>query len=167
MLERKKHIILQQDLTPVKEIKFTSRAKFITVVILVGLVIIYFLNVWEALPPFIWAGVTAFIFNGPLKALCARFGGPRWAWAAGIYVVFLAILALAIVLIVPAISKEAKTLATDSPNIRATVDNYLTNNPTVSVAGIEIQSDTVRNALNNVLDRLPTLAQDLGPGLVS
>ncbi len=167
MLERKKHIILQQELTPVKEIKFTGRAKFITVVILVGLVIIYFLNVWEALPPFIWAAVTAFIFNGPLKALCARFGGPRWAWAAGIYLLFLAVLTLALILIIPAISKEAKTLAADSPNIRATVDNYLTTNPTVNVVGIEVQSDTLRNALNNVLDRLPTLAQDLGPGLVS
>lgn len=167
MLERKKHIILQQELTPVKEIKFTTRAKLITVVVLVGLVLIYFLNVWEALPPFIWAGVTAFIFNGPLKALGARFGGPRWAWATGIYLLFLAVLALALVLIIPAISKEAKTLATDSPNIRATVDNYLNTNPTVNVVGIEVQSDTIRNALNNVLDRLPTLAQDLGPGLVS
>jgi predicted PurR-regulated permease PerM len=167
MLESKKHIILQQEHTPVKELKFSGRAKLITVVVLVGLVVVYLLHVWEALPPFIWAAVTAFIFNGPLKKLTIRFGGPRWAWAAGIYLLFLAILALALVLIIPAISKEAKTLATDSPNIRATVDKYLTDNPTVNLVGIEIQSDTIRSALNNVLDRLPTIAQDLGPGLVS
>ena len=167
MLESKKHIILQQENTPVKEVKFSARAKFITVAVVVGLLVIYLLNVWEALPPFIWAAVTAFIFNGLLKTLCARFGGPRWAWAAGVYLVFLAILAIALALVIPAISKEAKTLATDSPMIRQTVDNYLNSNPTINLVGVEVQSETLRNALNNVLDRLPALAQDLGPGLVS
>lgn len=167
MLESKKHIILQQEVTPVNEIRFSGRAKLITVAVLVGLVIVYFLHVWEALPPFIWAAVTAFIFNGPLKGLCARFGGPRWAWAAGIYLLFLGVLVVALILVVPALSREAKTLATDSPHIRATVDDYLNNNPTVNIVGIEIQSDTLRNALNNILDRLPALAQELGPGLVS
>src|SRR5690349_3356884 len=134
----KKHIILQQENTPVKEIKFSTRAKFITVVVLVGLVIIYLLHVWEALPPFIWAAVTAFVFNGLLKSLGARFGGPRWAWAAGVYLVFLGILAIALALVIPALSKEAKTLATDSPKIQQTVDEYLNNNPTINIIGMEV-----------------------------
>jgi predicted PurR-regulated permease PerM len=167
MLEAKKHIILQRENTPVQEIRFSPRAKLITVALLVGLLLVYFLNVWEALPPFIWAAVTAFIFNGLLKRLCARFGGPRWAWAAGIYLAFLAILVIALLLIIPAISREAKVLATDSPHIKQTVDDYLNNNPTISIIGIEVQSDTLRNSLNSVLERIPQLAQDLGPGLVS
>lgn len=167
MLESKKHIILQKEDTPVKEVKFSSRAKFITVVVLVGLVVVYLLHVWEALPPFIWAAVTAFVFNGLLKLLMTRFGGPRWAWAAGVYLVFLAVLGVALALVIPAISREAKTLATDTPMIKKTVDDYLANNPTINIVGIEIQSDTVSNGLNSVLERLPSLAQELGPGLVS
>lgn len=167
MIESEKHIILQQENTPVKEIKFSPRAKLLTVIVLVGLVVIYLLHVWEALAPFIWAAVTAFIFNGLLKTLTARFGGPRWAWAAGVYLAFLGIVAVALVLLIPAISKEAKTLATDSPMIRQSVDDYLNTNPTINVVGIEVQSETLRNSLNNVLDRLPVLAQELGPSLVS
>jgi predicted PurR-regulated permease PerM len=167
MIESKKHIILQQENPPVKEIKFSARAKLITVAVLVGLVVLYLLHVWEALAPFIWAAVTAFIFNGLLKRLSARFGGPRWAWAAGVYLTFLVILGIALALMIPAISKEAKTLATDSPMIKQSVDDYLNNNPTINIVGVDVQSETLRNGLNNVLDRLPALAQELGPGLVS
>ncbi|MDB5079587.1 MAG: hypothetical protein JWP00_1511 [Chloroflexi bacterium] len=167
MLESEKHIILQREDTPVQEIKFSPRAKLITVVVLVGLLVVYFLHVWDALSPFIWAAVTAFIFNGLVKILYGRFGGPRWAWATGIFLIFLAVLGIGLLLLIPAISREARVLANDTPRIRQTVDDYLTNNPTITLAGIEVPSDTLRTSLNTVLERLPQLAQELGPGLVS
>ncbi len=152
---------------PLEEIKFSSLAKRWTVVILVALMILFLLHVWEALPPFIWAIVTAFVFNGPLKALSNRFGGPRWVWAVGIYLIFFAVLGAALVWLIPAITKEAKVLSNDIPIIRANVDDYLDKNTTVNLVGIEIASETARNSINSVLDRLPDIARELGPGLLS
>ncbi len=167
MLDSRKQVTLKEEATPAEEVKFSTRAKIWTVAILAGLLIVYLLHVWEALPPFIWAAVTAFVFNGPLRSLGHRFGGPRWAWATGIYLLFLSILVAALILIIPAITREARVLATDAPNIKRTVDDYLANNSTVSISGLEVPSESLQAGVNNVLDRLPQLAQELGPSLLS
>jgi predicted PurR-regulated permease PerM len=158
---------VQKEIPPQEEIRFSPLAKRLTVFIVVGLLALFLLHVAEALPPFIWAIVTAFIFNIPVKLLQRRFGRPRWVWVVTVFLSFILLLVLALVFLIPAITKEAKTLATDLPNIRSTVDDYLNKNPTVNIAGMEVEADTVRGTINNVLERLPGIAQDLGPRLVS
>src|SRR4051812_5248546 len=98
---------------PSEEIRFSALAKRLTVFIVVGLLALFFLHIAEALPPFIWAIVTAFIFNVPLKFFQKRFGGKRWVWAVVIYLAFFLVLGLALVFVIPAITREAKTLSTD------------------------------------------------------
>src|SRR5690349_17010590 len=78
---------------PVDEVKFSTSAKIWTIVILVGLAVLLLLHVTAALPPFIWAIVTAFVFNDLLTALTQRTGQPRWVWVAAVFLVFFGIVA--------------------------------------------------------------------------
>ncbi|HEX2912612.1 MAG TPA: AI-2E family transporter [Chloroflexia bacterium] len=154
-------------LPPVDEIKFSPRAKRWTVVIIAGLLIIFLLHVAEVLPPFIWAGVTAFLFNGLVNRLTARFNRPRWVWALTIYLIFLVVLIISLFLLIPALSAEARSLATEAPSLKKSVDQYLIDNPTITIAGITFQSDSLRDSINGVIDRIPGIAQEFGPRLLS
>jgi predicted PurR-regulated permease PerM len=150
-----------------EEIKYSPTIKRIIVITILLLIGYLVFRTGEVLPPFIWAVVTAFIFNGPIKTLTTRFGTARWVWTTLIYLVFFAIIGIGLLLIIPAISKEAKTLSTDAPKMQQTVNEYLRDNPTISIAGIDVPSENVKNAVDNVLEKLPGLAQDLGPKLLS
>ncbi len=152
--------------SPRREFRFSPLAKRLTVFILLGLVVVLVLHTAEVLPPFVWAVVTAFVLNGPIIQLMHRFGLPRWAWITAFFVAFFALLMVLILLMVPTIVKEARTLSTDIPIIKQEVDDYLNNNDTIQIVGIEIPTDTARNSLDEVIKRLPTLAEDLGPKLL-
>ncbi len=158
---------LQPKLPLEEEIKYSPTVKRLIIITILLLLAFLVFRTGEVLPPFIWAVVTAFIFNAPIKALTTRFGTARWVWTTLIYLIFFAIIAVDLLLLIPAISKEAKTLSTDVPKMQQTVNDYLRNNPTVNIVGIDVASDTVKNAVDNILDRLPVLAEDLGPRLLS
>ncbi len=158
---------LQGGTPPVDEIRFTPVAKSWTVLILVGLLVLFLLHIAEVLPPFIWAAVTAYIFNGPVRRLNNRFGNKRWVWALTVYFTFLLVLIVALVLLIPALTREGKTLAAEAPKWKSSADDYLANNDTVQILGFTIASDTISTSLNNVIDRVQTLGQEVGPKLVT
>lgn len=135
--------------------------KRLIVFIVVGLLVAFFLKIGEILPPFIWALVTAFIFNDPIKYLTWRTGKPRWVWSAVLYLIFFVVLVLVIAWLVPAVRQEAKILSEDVPKIQQSVKDNLGANPTVNIAGIEVQSDTVISAVDGVVNRLPEIAQEI------
>ncbi len=150
-----------------QEIIFSPVAKRWTVLILAGLLIAFVLHVAEVLPPFVWAVATAFVFNGPVKSVSTRFKWPRWGGVVLVYGLFIVTMIVGLAVLIPALINEGKTLASDRPKIESTVNDYLAKNPTISLAGIEISSDTVRTAIDSVVDRLPALAQELGPKFLS
>ena len=57
---------------PPHEIIFSLFAKRTTVFVLVGLLVIFLLQIAEALPPFVWAIVTAYVLNRPMSMLVRR-----------------------------------------------------------------------------------------------
>ncbi|NWJ44622.1 MAG: AI-2E family transporter [Chloroflexi bacterium] len=156
-----------EKLPSVQELKFSPTMKRLIVFIVVGLLVAFFLKIGEILPPFIWALVTAFIFNDPIKYLTWRTGKPRWVWSAVLYLIFFVVLVLVIAWLVPAVRQEAKILSEDVPKIQQSVKDNLGANPTVNIAGIEVQSDTVISAVDGVVNRLPEIAQEIGPKLLS
>ena len=152
---------------PIEEIRFSPAAKRWTVAIMVGLLVIFVLRIADVLAPFVWAAATAFVFNGPIKAICNRVGGRRWIGALIIFGIFFLVLVIGLFLLIPALTKEGRTLATDAPRWRTTVDQYLRENDPVRIAGIDIPADTARSTVNNVIDRVQTIAQDVGPKLLT
>ncbi len=166
MIESRKST-LKSDLPPTEEIKFSTRAKVWTVAILVGLAVIFLLRVGEVLSPFLWAIITAFIFNGLLRTLTQRFGWKRWLGVTLVFGLFFILLGVGLLFLIPAISNEAKILAKDIPGLKRSVDDYLDKNPNIIILGFEANSETVRNLINTGLDRLPEVAQEFGPKLVT
>jgi|GEM_PF-282147 len=155
------------ELPPNREFRFSPLAKRLTVFILIGLVVVLVLHTAEVWPPFVWATVTAFVLNGPIIQLTRRAGLPRWAWITIFFAIFFVILATVLLLTVPAIVKEAKTLSTDIPNIKQDFDDYLNSNDTVQIVGVDIPTNTVSNSIDEGIKRLGTLAEELGPKLLS
>lgn len=151
---------------PADEIKFSTSAKVWTIVILVGLGVLLLLHVTEALPPFIWAIVTAFVFNDLLTALSKRSGQPRWVWVAAVFLVFFGIVALVSFTLIPTASRQVSQFTKDVPAMRTELNNYLSENDTVDISGIKLSSSTVKTGLDSALAKLPETLNSLGPELL-
>jgi len=148
---------------PAQEIILSLFAKRTTVFLLMALLVVFLLQIAEALPPFVWAIVTAYVLNRPMSMLVRRTGWPRWSWVAIFYLVFFGSIALALVLIVPNISREALQLTQDAPKIKANVDDYLNNNETVNIVGFNLSTDTVSSAINSAIDSVTNQAKSIAP----
>lgn len=156
-----------QQVAEAAEIRFSTRGKFWTIAILAGLLVAFLLHISEELPPFVWALVTAYILNKILTFFTSRFGGKRWIWAGGVFLSFFVLLSLGLLFLIPAVTKEARLLTVEAPLFKQKVDRYLDENPNLVIGGVELTSQTARSAINNVLDRLPEIAGEFGPGLLS
>ena len=151
---------------PIDEIKFSTRAKVWTVVILVGLSVALILRIGEVLPPFIWALVTAFVFNDLLSGLTQRTGRPRWLWVTAVFVGFFSLILLLVLTVVPSTSRQAQQLIRDVPSMQRDLNTYLANNESVDIGGIKISSETVQGTLTSLLDKLPEELNLIGPELL-
>jgi predicted PurR-regulated permease PerM len=148
---------------PMDEIKFSTRAKVWTVAIVAVVAILLLLRLGEALPPFIWAIVTAFVFNDLLTALTKRTGQPRWVWVTVVWLVFFGIVALLSFTLVPTVSRQLGQFVKDIPGMRQQLDTYLADNATVDIAGIRFSSSSVKTVLDSVLAAAPETVNRLGP----
>jgi predicted PurR-regulated permease PerM len=151
---------------PVDEIRFSARAKVWTVVILVGLSVALILKIGEVLPPFIWALVTAFVFNDLLTALTQRTGRPRWVWVTAVFVVFFGVIILVALTVVPSTTHQVEQLVKDVPVIQHDLDTYLANNDMVDIGGVKVSSDTVQKTLSSSLSKLQETLSQTGPELL-
>ena len=148
------------------EIKFSPRTKVWTAVILIGLAVVLLLRLGEVLPPFIWAAVTAFVFNDLLTALTKRTGQPRWVWVTAVFLIFFGVVAVVLFTLVPTTSRQVALFAKDVPAIRQQIDAYLVNNQVVDIVGIKVSSETVSTTLTNLLDAVPATLNRIGPELL-
>ena len=80
---------------------------------------------------------------------------------------FFVILAVALLLLIPALTNEGKTLAQNAPKWEASIDDYLNTHDTIDILSFSISSDTARTALNTSLERVTSAGQDLSLRLAS
>lgn len=160
---QKKAKLIPGTMPPADEIKFSTRAKVWAIIIVIGLALALLLRVAEVLPPFIWALVTAFVFNDLLTALTKRTGRPRWVWVTLVFILFFAIVGVLLVTLVPTTSNQVGQFVKDVPAMQKQLDDYLAANETVDIAGLKVSSDTVRTTLTSFLDRLPETFKEAGP----
>ncbi len=159
--------VIETDIMPPEnEIKFSTRAKVWTIVIFVGIALALVFRVGEVLPPFIWALVTAFVFNDLLTALTKRTGRPRWLWVTVVFLAFFAIIGVLLFTVVPSTSRQLEAFAKDVPKLRADLDKQLSENDTLNVGGISVSSATVRTGMTNFLDKVPETVNSIGPELL-
>ncbi len=162
-LEKKESLRFKAGSLPPDDIQFTTRGKIWTIVILVGITLALLFKVGEVLPPFIWAAVTAFIFNDPITGLTRRTGQPRWVWVLGIYILFFGLLTLVFITLIPSMTRQVRQFVDDIPAVRQQLNDYLNSTATVNLAGVQVSSETIQSILNNALDKLPEFAKGIGP----
>lgn len=98
------------------ETNFSPRAKLITFWILVGGGLLVLLSVYNILAPFLWAVVTAYIFQPLINGLVRRTRLPRYAVAVVLYFALVAALVVGIATLLPIVQTQARGLLEQLPS---------------------------------------------------
>lgn len=118
--------------------KFSFRAKIATLWIIAGIIVLFLFQFSKILPVFVWAGVTAYLFNPAITFLNERAKLPRAFWIIILYLclgvaVFWSLRSLA-----PLVSNEISDLVSGSLDDPTTFLGRIASQGTISVLGFDI-----------------------------
>lgn len=114
---------------------FPTWAKVATVAIVIVLSILLLRTVGGLLNPFIWAIITAYLFNPLVTALHNRTRIGRLWWVLLLYVIAGFTLYLAVNTLVPRLATQYGELVQALPNFATRVEEWLANNGTITLGG--------------------------------
>ncbi len=147
--------------------KFSLRAKIITLWIIAGIITIFLFRFAHVLPVFIWAAITAYLFNPLISFLTEKTRIPRFLWIIILYVV-LGILIFGFVRsFYPLVSNEIFDLVSGSLNEPTTFLGKIASQGNLSLLGIDINfREQVQLFSNWVKTQFPLQALPLFFGAV-
>jgi predicted PurR-regulated permease PerM len=135
-------------------IRFSPRAKVITVWILVGLTILFLYRAWPIAVPFFWALVTAYIFLPLIHMLAERTRVPRVCWIILLYLAVGALLYLAISFLIPVLVRQYGDLRDAAPAIIENVQTFIRENSRLEIFGVTLNLETVSDNVAAMLEDL-------------
>jgi predicted PurR-regulated permease PerM len=144
---------------PNHSIQFSSRAKFVTVLSIVVIAIFVLGRVAHILIPFVWAIITAYIFNPVVTWMQRRTRTPRFWWVVLLYIIGFGLLYLFGTYIVPQLAKQYKELEEVLPSWIDNAQAYVAKYPKIAIRGVEIVD--LREAETEIFDALKGLAGEL------
>lgn len=97
----------------------------------------------SVLPPFVLAAITAYVLSPLVDTLSARFRTSRLLAAAGLYVVTLGVVGVAIAVLEPRLVTESRALVENGPAITRGLFNQIFGAETVAIAGNVVHADEV------------------------
>ncbi|HYF64572.1 MAG TPA: AI-2E family transporter [Herpetosiphonaceae bacterium] len=144
---------------PNRPIQFSSRAKFVTVLSVVVIAIFLLGRVAHILLPFVWAIITAYIFNPVVTWMQRRTRTPRFWWVVLLYIIGFGLLYLFGTYIVPQLAKQYNELEEVLPTWIDNAQAYVAKYPTIEIRGVEIVD--LREAETEIFDALKGVAAEL------
>jgi len=143
-------------------IRFSSRTKAITVVILLALGALLLYRLWDIFIPFFWAALTAYIFEPLVRWLHLKTRVPRFIWIILIYIAVGSLIYWAVVVLIPIIARQYKDLREGIPQAMRTLQNFVQENPSLDILGLQVELSSI---VEQVVQGLGRLAQNL-PGQI-
>ncbi len=121
-----------------REIRFTKRAKEITIWISVAVILYFLHSTAHLLTPFIWAIVATYIFHPLVSFLSRESGVPRAIWIILLYIAVFSAVAWSLINVVPIIRDQSLALANQVPHILNQIEGFINRNQMLREWGISV-----------------------------
>ncbi len=118
--------------------KFSFRAKIITLWVIIGIVILFLLRFSRILPVFIWAAVTAYLFNPVITFFSEKTKTSKVLWILILYILLSLLVFWALKSLFPLISNEITDLVSGSLDDPNTFLGKIAAQGNVSFLGLDI-----------------------------
>lgn len=135
-------------------IRFSQRAKMITVWILLVLTLLFLWRVRQVALPFFWAMITAYLFLPLVRFLASRTRIPRVWWIVLLYLSGGALVYWGIVGLVPVVTRQYVDLAQSVPDIVANIQSFVREHSRVELYGFTLNLDTLGESIISILGDL-------------
>ena len=118
--------------------KFSPSAKIAALWLLIasGIIFVYFVR--HLFPVFLWAAVTAYLFNPVINYFAERTKSHRFVWIVALYVMLWVLILWGIRAIIPLVSKEVAELMSGAPDNPATIFGNIASQDNISIFGAKI-----------------------------
>jgi predicted PurR-regulated permease PerM len=147
--------------------KFTLRARIITLWLASGIALVFFFYFSRILPVFIWAAITAYLFNPIVSYFTSKVKAPRAVWIIALYIVLGILIFLLFRSMVPLISLEISDLASGSLDDPSTFLGRIASQKNTSLFGVVINwKAQVQTFSDWIKDQIPMLAVPIFFGTV-
>lgn len=114
---------------------FPLWAKITTVAIIIALTILLLRTVGGLINPFIWAIITAYLFNPLVTLLAARTRIGRGWWVFLLYIVAALLIYLGVNWVAPRLAKQYNDLVQALPEFQAQTERWIAQNGTIVLGG--------------------------------
>lgn len=156
---------------PYGPIRFSSRAKLITVLAIVVAALYLLSRVSHILLPFIWAIIVAYIFNPLVTLLQQRTRTRRFWWVLLLYIISVGLVFLAVSYLVPLVAEQYNGLARAIPAWLDQAQAYVQQHEMLMVGSIEIMNlreveTEIFNVLKTMATNLPAFVPELLLGVI-
>ncbi len=153
---------------PSRPIKFSSRAKFVTVLSVVVIVIYLLSEVSHILLPFIWAIIVAYICNPLVSWLQKRTRTPRFWWVISLYIVGFGLIFLLVSNVMPILTSQIDELSTTAiPSWQKRAQEYVQTHESLTIGGVEIINlKELESKVDNVVGEAATALPGVVPKLL-
>lgn len=128
-----------------REIRFSRRAKEITIVAGLAVILILLYKTANLLAPFIWAVVATYLFHGPITFLNKRTRIPRAVWIIFLYLCLFGGVTWAFMTLAPIIRDQTAALIKQLPDAFTEFSRYAQTQPILRALGINVSLTTVES----------------------
>ncbi|HTY13667.1 MAG TPA: AI-2E family transporter [Candidatus Omnitrophota bacterium] len=118
--------------------KFSFRAKVITLWVVAAIVVLFLLRFSRILPVFVWAAVTAYLFNPIITFFSEKTKTSKVLWILILYILLIGLTFWAVRSLVPLISNEVSDLVSGSLDDPTTFLGRIASQGNISVLGLDI-----------------------------
>ncbi len=144
---------------PVEPIRFTNRARAVTMWVLVIITLVLLYSVRDVVVPFFWAIVVAYIFHPLVKKIHEKTKVPRPIWIILLYLVAFALIGWAVAVLIPLVERQYGDLVKGVPDILNSIQTFVRENSRLEFYGLTVNlqaiSDEIVSTLGSLARNLP------------
>lgn len=149
-----------------RPIRFSRQAKFITVGILILLAVLLLRSVTHVLLPFVWAIITAYIFNPLITLLARRTKVKRFWWVLTVFLGIVGAIVLLVTALAPIIGRQYSELVGAIPGFIDQARLYVEQQNAVEFGGLRIDLKQIEEEVFKVLSAWATELPAAAPNIV-
>lgn len=144
-----------------REIRFSNRAKEITLWVGAAFLLLLIHATAHLLPPFICAVIATYLFHPVVTFLTRRTGLPRIVWVILLYLAGFGALAWTIINVVPILQRQTIALAEYAPTALEQIDRYARQQPVLRDLGLKPELGQIEREVQARSNDVVELAQRL------
>lgn len=139
---------------PVEPIRFTSRARAVTIWVLVIITLGLLYVVRDVAVPFFWAMVVAYIFHPLVKKLHEKTKVPRAIWIILLYMIAFTLIGWAVAVLIPLFERQYGELVKGVPDILNAIQTFVQENSRLEFYGFTLDLQAISNEIVSTLGGL-------------